>query len=84
MLFLWFVDTAGKVNMYGESGGWGSTNLWRGLRELGGILLRKRFRSGSEQGRDVVLQPVDVWPAGPDRSLLEGLLQDGGEIKETG
>lgn len=36
VLFLWFVDTAGKVNMYGESGGRGPTNLRQGLRQLGG------------------------------------------------
>lgn len=55
-----------------------------GAPGLGGILLHKHFGSGSERRRDVVLQSVDVRPAGQDRRLLDGLLQDGGEIKETG
>lgn len=87
MLFLWFVDTAVKVNMYGESVGGGPTNLWRAAaaQGLAGIRLHKRFSlSGSEQRRDVVLQSVDVRPAGQDRRLLDRSLQDAGEIKETG
>lgn len=39
--FLWLVDTAGKVNMYGESAGWGPTNLRRAAAAARGGGLHK-------------------------------------------
>lgn len=39
---------------------------------------------GSEQSRDVVLEPVDLWTAGQDRCLLGGLLPDSWESVQTG
>lgn len=50
----------------------------------GGILLPKRVGSGAQQRRDVVLQSVDVQPAGQDKRPLDSLFQDGGPVKKTG
>lgn len=89
MLFLSFVDTAGKVNMYEQSADGGvQAYLWRGelelLRLVDGFFAPGNTWSGSEQSRDVVLEPVDLWTAGQDRCLLGGLLPDSWESVQTG